>query len=222
MFPGKLVPGKMVSGKMGPKNWSSRNSGTKNRGVSVEHRGVCVWNVGIWSIYENPKLDNKPKTWKQTQNSETKIRGVSVEHRGVCVECSDVINLWNPETRQQTFLDSFRVLQFGEYVGSWGKRRTSFCVSWNQSIKIKKSFKFPSILLTANNVCRTVFRGPIFRGPFFRRPFFRGPFFRGPFFRVPVNVAYVVNDNRLGCFVLEKQIPKITAEFHEVTPVQPV
>ena len=23
---------------------------------------VCVWNVAMWSIYENPKLDNKP-TW---------------------------------------------------------------------------------------------------------------------------------------------------------------
>ena len=62
---------------------------TKNRGVSVERRGVyvecwdvislwkpktrkqkivdwassivvCVWNVGMWSVYKNPKLDNKP------------------------------------------------------------------------------------------------------------------------------------------------------------------
>ena len=35
-----------------------------------------------------------------------------------------------------------------------------------------------------------------------------------------VNVIYVVNGNRLGCFVFEKQIRKITAEFHKVTPVQ--
>ena len=89
---------------------------------------VCVWNVGMWSIYVNPKLDNKPKTRKQTQNSETKNRRVSAEHRGMCVECSDVINLWNPKTRQQTFLASFSAIQFGAYVGSWGKYQTSFCV----------------------------------------------------------------------------------------------
>ena len=29
-----------------------------------------------------------------------------------------------------------------------------------------------------------------------------------------VNVTYVVNDNRLGCFVSEKQTRKITAEFY--------
>ena len=36
-----------------------------------------------------------------------------------------------------------------------------------------------------------------------------------------VTVTYVVNDNRLGCFVSEKQTRKRTAEFHEVTPVKP-
>ena len=36
-----------------------------------------------------------------------------------------------------------------------------------------------------------------------------------------VNVPYVVNDNRLGCFVFEEQTRKITAEFHKVTPVKP-
>ena len=63
----------------------TQNSETKNRGMSVEHRGVCVcvWHVGMWSIYKNSKLENKPKTRKQIQNSETKNRGVSVEHRGV-------------------------------------------------------------------------------------------------------------------------------------------
>ena len=90
----------------------TQNTETKNRGVSVEHRDVCVWNVRMLSIYENPKLDNKHKTRKQ------KNRGVSVEHRGACVECSDVINLWKPKTRQQIFLDSSSVLQFGPYVGS--------------------------------------------------------------------------------------------------------
>ena len=89
---------------------------------------VSVSNVWMWLIYENPKLDNKPTTRQQTQNTETKNRGVSVEHRGVCVECSDVINLWKPKTRQQIFLNSFSVLHFGAYVGSWRKRQTSFSV----------------------------------------------------------------------------------------------
>ena len=33
-------------------------------------------------------------------------------------------------------------------------------------------------------------------------------------------VTYVVNNNRLGCFVFEKQTRKITAEFHKLTPVK--
>ena len=36
-----------------------------------------------------------------------------------------------------------------------------------------------------------------------------------------VNVTYVVNGNRLGCFVSENQTRKITAEFYRVTPVKP-
>ena len=36
-----------------------------------------------------------------------------------------------------------------------------------------------------------------------------------------VNVTYVMNDNRLGCFLSEKQTCKITVEFHKVTPVKP-
>ena len=149
-FPGKMVPGKLVPGKNGPRKISPRKNGPQKDGprkICPQKNGpretqkrkivgwassimVCVWNVGMWSIYVNPKLDNKPKTWRQTQNAETKNRGVSVEHRGVCVcvECSDVINLWKPKTRQQSFLDSFSVLQFGAYVGSWRKCQTSFCL----------------------------------------------------------------------------------------------
>ena len=69
--PGKMVPGKSVPGKNGPrkngprKNGPPGNSETKNLGVGVEHRGVCVWNLGMLLIYENSKLDNKPKTRKQ-------------------------------------------------------------------------------------------------------------------------------------------------------------
>ena len=35
-----------------------------------------------------------------------------------------------------------------------------------------------------------------------------------------VNVTYVVADNRLGCFVFEKQTRKIMADIHKVTPVK--
>ena len=174
MNPGKMVLGKMVPGKMVPEKngirkngprqkWSPGNSETKNRGVGVEHRGVCVWNVGMWSIYENPKLGNKPetrkqkivgwassivvcvwnvrmwsiyenpkldnkhKTRKQSQNWKQKIVAWALSIM-VCVECSDVIHLWKPKTRQQIFLDSFSALKFGTYVGSWRKRQTFFCV----------------------------------------------------------------------------------------------
>ena len=44
----------------------TQNSGTKNRGVSIEYRGVCVWNIWVRSTYEKPKYDIKPKTQKQT------------------------------------------------------------------------------------------------------------------------------------------------------------
>ena len=36
-----------------------------------------------------------------------------------------------------------------------------------------------------------------------------------------VNCTYVVNDNRLGCFVSEKQTRKIKVKFDKVTPVKP-
>ena len=37
----------------------------------------------------------------------------------------------------------------------------------------------------------------------------------GVIYKYIVNVTYVVNDNRLGLFVFEKQIRKIMAEFHK-------
>ena len=90
---------------------------------------VCVWNVRMWSIYENPKLDNKHKTRKQSQNRKQTSWGERWTSWCVCTECSDVINLWKPKTRQQIFLDSFSVPQFGTYVGSWRERQTFFvCV----------------------------------------------------------------------------------------------
>ena len=133
MVPGKMAPGKNGSWKIDPRKNSSRKIGPREtqKQKIVGRRSsivVCVWNVGMWSIYENSKLENKSKTRKRTRNTKTKNRGVSVEHRGVCVECSDVINLRKPKTRQQIFLESFSVLQFGTYVGSWRKRQTFFCV----------------------------------------------------------------------------------------------
>ena len=85
---GKKAPGKMVPRKI--LGWASRIV-------------VCV--CGMLGCDQSMR----------TQNSATKSRGVSAEYRGVCVcvECWDVINLWKPKTRQQTFLDSFSVLQFG-------------------------------------------------------------------------------------------------------------
>ena len=35
----------------------TQKSEAKNRDVSDEHRGVRVWNIQMWTIYENPKLD---------------------------------------------------------------------------------------------------------------------------------------------------------------------
>ena len=164
--PGKMVPGKLVPGKLrNEKSWGERR-------VSW---CVWVWNVQMWSIYENPKLDNKHKTRKQTQNSETKNRGVSVEHRGVCVECSDVINLWKPKIRQQIFLDSFSVLQFGTYVGSWRKRQCInflfqnfwFLICFGKNTYCRKKFT-RSILCSFGSSTATYFFFPIFRILIFR------------------------------------------------------
>ena len=47
--PRKNDPGKLRN----KKSWGERRA------------SWCVWNVGMWSIYENPKVDNKPKTRKQ-------------------------------------------------------------------------------------------------------------------------------------------------------------
>ena len=120
----------------------------------------CDQSMKTQNSTTNTKLGNKAKTGR-------KNRGVSVKHRGVCVcvECSDVINLWKPKTRQQIFLDSFSVLQFDTYVGSWRERQIFFVCVVESIEKMKKSFKFPSILLTENNFWRKFFRGPFFRVP---------------------------------------------------------
>ena len=96
MVPEKMVPGNLVPRKLkNEKSWGGRRASwsvcvcgmlgcdqsmktqnsetkpkpeTKNRELSVEHRGVCVWNVRMWSIYEDPKLDNKSSwtSWKSS------------------------------------------------------------------------------------------------------------------------------------------------------------
>ena len=81
--------------KIGPRKIGPRKNGPRKSGLRETQKRkivrwassivVCVWNVEMLSIYENPKLDNKHKIRKQTQNSETKNCGVSFEHRGVCV-----------------------------------------------------------------------------------------------------------------------------------------
>ena len=100
MVPGKNVPRKMAPGKNGPRKIGPRKNGPRKNGPrkfgprETQKQKIVGWassivvyvrNVGMWSIYENPKLDHKPKTRKQTRNTETKNRGVSVEHCGVCV-----------------------------------------------------------------------------------------------------------------------------------------
>ena len=90
------------------------------------------------------------------------------------------------------------------------------CVNFvNQSIKIKKPFKFPSILLTENYFLRTFFRGPFRRGPFFRglltgdffpgdlfsrETFFRKLFVRGFFSRRPFFGDHSSGDRFSGTF----------------------
>ena len=78
----------------------------------------CVWNVGMWLIYENPKLDNKHKTRKQSQNRKQKIVGWALS----IVVCGEI------------FLDSFSVLQFGTFIESWRKRQKIFFVCVVESI----------------------------------------------------------------------------------------
>ena len=62
-------------GKWSSEKWSPGNPETKNRGVGVEHRSVCGM-LGCNQSMKTEKLDNKPKTRKQTQNTETKMWNV--------------------------------------------------------------------------------------------------------------------------------------------------
>ena len=95
---------------------------------------MYVWNFGMWSIYENPKLDNNPNTWKQTQKSEIKNRAVSVEHRGVCVcgmlQCDQSMKTQDLTTNPKL-----------ENEKSWGERRVSWCVCVCGMLRCDQSMK---------------------------------------------------------------------------------
>ena len=183
MVPGKNGPGKIVPKKNGPRETQKRKIVGWASSIVV-----CVWNNRMWLIYENPKLDNKHKTRKQKI-----VR---------CVECSDVINLWKPKTRQQIFLDSFSVLQFGAYVGSWRERQTPFCVcsginwwKWKSRLNFLAFFwrrtvfkgdssgdHFSGDQFSGDHFSGDQFPGTIFPGDHFSRvPFFRRPIFRDHF-----------------------------------------
>ena len=59
MVPGKMAQRKMVLGKNGPRKIGPENWKIVGWAASIVVC-VCVWNVGMWSIYENLKLDNYP------------------------------------------------------------------------------------------------------------------------------------------------------------------
>ena len=106
MNPGKMVPGKIVPGKNGPRETQKRKIVGWASSIVV-----CVWNVGKWSIYENPQLEK----WSSEKWSPGKMvpgKMVPGELRNekswggrraswcVGVECWEVINLWKPTTRK--------------------------------------------------------------------------------------------------------------------------
>ena len=70
----------------------------------------------------------------------------------------------------------FRYFNIRNFKISKYRRSKFWPHQWNLSIKIKKLFKFPSILLTENNFLTTFSRGPFFQGPFFRGSFLRVPY----------------------------------------------
>ena len=185
------MPEKWSPEKWSPEKWSPWNSETKNRGVVVEHRGVCV---------ECSGCDQSMKTQNLTTNTKLGNKKSCGERQAswcVCVECSDLINLWKPKTRQQIFLDSFSVLQFGAYVGSWRKRQISFCVCsginwWKWKSRLNFLALFWRRTIFEGHFSGDKFTGDHFFGDHFSGDHFSGDHFSeyhfswGPFFRVPI------------------------------------
>ena len=114
LVPGKMIPGKLVPGKLRNEksrggrraSWcvcvecdqsmKTQNSRTNPKlGKKPETRKqkivgwtssivVCVWNVRMWSIYENPELDNKHKTRKKAKTGNQKSWGERWASSYVC------------------------------------------------------------------------------------------------------------------------------------------
>ena len=161
-------PGKMVPEKWSPEKWFPRKMVPEN--CPREKWSPENWSPEKWS----------PENWSPG-NSETKNRGVGVEHRGVCVKCLDAINLWKPKTRQQIFLDSFSVLQFGTYLGSCRKRQTFFWVcSGTNFQKWKTRLNFLAFFWR-----RTIFEGNFSGDQFFEDHFSGDHFSAYPLIVIP-------------------------------------
>ena len=97
--------------KKSPEKWSPEKSWGERRAgwcAYVYAKLGCDQSVKTQNSTTNLKLGNKPKTRKQKI-----VVWASSIVASVCVECWDVVNLWKPKTRQQIFLDSLSVLQFG-------------------------------------------------------------------------------------------------------------
>ena len=121
--PRKKGPRENGSREKNPRKNGPRKIGLqKNRGVSVDHRAVCVWNVRMWSVYENPQHDNKPKTRKQ------KIVGWA-SSIVVCV-CGMLGCDQSMETQKLDNKPSWTPLVFYRllHVGLWDGCQPYFCV----------------------------------------------------------------------------------------------
>ena len=114
---------------------------------------VSVWNVQMWSIYENSELDNKSSWTPLVFYSLVHMydRDVNVKHLFVCV-----VESINKNESRLNFLAFF-----------W--RRTIF------------EGHFSGHQFSGDHFSRgPFFQGPFFLGSIFRGPFFWGPFFRVP------------------------------------------
>ena len=117
--------------KWSPENWSAKTQKQKSV-VSVEQRGVCVcvcvWNVQMWSIYENLKLDNKPSwaplvfdnlvhvgSWDERQTSFCVCSGINRNRKNKKNRLNFIAFLW----RRTIFEGHFFGNQFsGDYFSA--------------------------------------------------------------------------------------------------------
>ena len=116
---------------------------------------VCVWNVGMWSIYENPKLDNKPFCILLVFYSLVHVGSWGEFQTSFCV-CSGIDK--NKKNRSNFSGDH-----------SSGNHFSGDHFSGDHFSGDHFSGDFFS-------------RGPFFQGPFFQGTIFPRIFFREPFF----------------------------------------